>query len=225
MKKFLSLLLVFLMAATLATAEEATTVYVSITDDTGALVLACQAVAVTDEDADGTLTINDALLCAHAACHTLGAQAYQSEVTEYGLSLTRLWNVENGGFYGYYVNDTAAWSLLDPIADGDHVKAFAYTDTATWTDTYAFFSTLSVQAAAGEAVTLQLSAAGYDESYAPITLAVEGATITVDGVATSLTTDADGLATLTLDTAGVYTISATCEGMNLVAPVCIITVE
>lgn len=225
MKKFMSLLLVFLLAVSTALAAEPANVYVSITDEAGALVLACQAVAVTDADEDGTLTINDALLCAHAANHEKGAEAYQSATTEYGLSLTKLWGVENGGSYGYYVNDASAWSLLDPVAEGDHVKAFVYTDLTAWSDTYTFFNVPMLTVKAGETAELTLSAAGYDENYAPITLAVEGATITVNGEAADLTTDAEGKVALTLAEAGVYTISATSDSMTMVAPVCIITVE
>lgn len=225
MKKLLSLLLVFLFVAATALAVEPANVFVTITDDTGAMVLACQSVAVTDADEDGALTINDALLCAHADNHEKGAEAYQSAATEYGLSLTRLWDVENGGSYGYYVNDASAWSLLDPVAEGDHVKAFVYTDLTAWSDTYTFFNTPMLTVKAGEATELTLSAAGYDESYSPITLAVEGAAITVNGETTGLTTDAEGKVSLTLTEAGVYTISAASDSMTMVAPVCIITVE
>lgn len=225
MKKFLSLLLVFLLVAATALAVEPVNVYVSITDETGALVLACQAVTVTDADEDGALTINDALLCAHAANHEQGVDAYQSSASEYGLSLTRLWGVENGGSYGYCVNDVSAWSLLDPIAEGDHVKAFVYTDLTAWSDTYTFFHVPMLTVRAGETAELTLSAAGYDESYAPVTLAVEGAAITVNGEAVGLTTDPEGKVSLALTEAGVYTVSATSDSMTMVAPVCIITVE
>lgn len=225
MKKFLALLLVLMTLAIPACAEDGLNVYVSITDDTGALVLACEAIAVTDANADGALTISDALACAHTAKHELGADAYATAMTDYGLSLTKLWNVENGGSYGYYLNNASAWSLLDPIAEGDHVKAYCYTDLTAWSDTYCFFDAPLLQAKAGEAVTLTLSAAGYDESFAPITLAVEGAAITVNGEATGAVTDAEGKAVITLAEAGVYTISAASDAMTMVAPVCVITVE
>ena len=75
MKKFLSLLLVVWMLVSLtASAEAAPTVYVSISDDTGALVLAYVPVALTDADGDGALTICDALMLAHAAHHPEGAE-------------------------------------------------------------------------------------------------------------------------------------------------------
>lgn len=225
MKKLLVLLTVLLMAlTTTAAAQESVNVYVSITDDTGALALAYQTVAVTDADADGALTISDALAAAHAANHENGVDAFGTAVTEYGLSMTRLWGVENGGSYGYCLNDASAWSLLDPVAEGDHVKAYAFTDLTAWSDTYSYFAAPAVNAKVGETVELVLSASGYDASFAPITLAVADAVITVDGAATEIRTDAEGKASVAFDAAGAYLVSAASETMTLVAPVCIVTV-
>lgn len=229
MKKFVALLMTLMLAFTLtAFADEAVPaamqVYVSITDDTGALVLAHEAIDVTDADADGALTINDALICAHAARHEEGEAAYRSEASEFGLSLMKLWGVENGGSYGYYRNDASAWSLLDPVAAGDHVKAYAFTDLVAWSDTYSFFDAAAVEAAAGAEVALTLYAAGFDEMWNPVTLNVEGAVITVNGEATDVATDAQGKVVITFAEAGVYVISADSETMNLVAPVCVVTV-
>lgn len=49
----------------------------------------------------------------------------------------KLWGTENGGSYGYYVNNVSTWSLTDPVDEGDYVNAFVYTDLTTWFDTYA----------------------------------------------------------------------------------------
>lgn len=225
MKKLISLLLALMTLASPALAEQAPSVYVSITDDTGALTLAYAPVAVTDTDSDGLLTIHDALLCAHTAHHQLGTDAYAASMTDFGMSLTKLWNVDNGGSYGYYLNDVSAWSLLDPVAEGDHVKAYCFTDLAAFSDTYAFFAAPSLTAKAGEAIELTLSAAAFDANWAPITIPVEDASITVNGEAVDVLTSAEGKAILTLAESGVYTISALSDTMTLVAPVCIITVE
>jgi hypothetical protein len=206
-------------------AEDVSGIYVSITDDTGALVLAHKPVALTDADGDGTLTIHDALVCAHSAYHPGGADAYQAATSEFGLSMNRLWNVENGGSYGYYLNDLSAWSLLDPVVPGDHVKAYCFTDLAAFSDTYAFFASAALSARCGESIALTLSAAAFDANWAPITIPVEGAVITVNGEATSAVTDAQGNASLTLQDRGEYIISAASDSMTLVAPVCVITVD
>lgn len=229
MKKFLALLLTLLLVFSLtASAEEAAqsvSVYVSITDDTGALALAYESVAATDTDGDGVVSIGDALAAAHTAHHAEGAAAFGMAKTEFGLSMTSLWGVENGGSYGYCLNDASAWSLLDPVKDGDHVKAYAYTDLTAWSDTYSYFAAPAAQVKAGEVLELVLSASGYDANFAPVMLAVADAVITVDGAATEVKTDAEGKASLTFDAAGTYVVSAKSETMTLVAPVCIVTVN
>lgn len=227
MKKiaFLVLALVFLFSFAYAeVASEGISVFVSITDDQNALVLAYESVFVTDQDGDGAYTIADALACAHAQKHENGAEAFAYAPTEYGLSLTRLWGIENGGSYGYKINDENAMSLSDAVNDGDHVKAYVYTDLVAWSDTYSFFNKPACEAKAGEAISLTLSAAGYDEMWNPIVLSVEGAKITVNGEETNAVTAADGSFELSFTDGGVYVVSAVSETMNLVAPVCVITV-
>ena len=225
MKKFLSLLLAMLMLVSLtASAETAPTVYVSISDDAGALVLAYAPVALSDADGDGALTICDALMLAHAAYYPEGAEGFLAEDSQWGLSLYRLWGIENGGSYGYCLNDASAWSLVDPIQDGDHVKAYVYTDVMAFSDTYAYFAAPVATAAVNAEVALTLSAAGYDEAWNPVTLAVPGATLTVNGEKSEAVTDENGAAVLTFAAAGEYTVSAVSETMTLVPPVCIVTV-
>ncbi len=223
MKKFLANLLSLMMLLCLASAEEAPIVYVSISDDAGALALACAAVSVTDADGDGLLTLSDALNCAHAAYHPDGAAAYLAEASEWGLSLYKLWGVENGGSYGYCLNDASALSLLDPVQAGDHIKAYAYTDLTAYSDIYCYFSSSVAAVKANEAAALILTANGYDAAWNPITLPVAGAIITVDGEKTDCVTDENGCAALALP-AGEYVLSAVSETMTLVPPVCILNV-
>ena len=124
--------------------------------------------------------------------------------------------MENGGSYGYYVNNTAAMSLADPVADGDFINAFVYTDLTGWSDVYCFFDAETV--APGE-VTLTLSAAGYDENWAPVTSPLAGAVITVNGEKTESVTDENGQVTLTVEAGDV--ISAVAEDATLVPPCCV----
>lgn len=197
-------------------------VYVTIAN--GSLVMTQEAINVTDADGDGTLTINDALFLAHEAGFSGGAAAgYASEVGAYGLCIAKLWGVQNGGSYGYYLNNASAMGLTDTVKDGDHLTAFVYTDTAAFSDTFCFFDVNNVTAEAGEKLTLTLSAAGYDESWNPVVKPVAGAVITVDGVPSSFVTDAEGKVTLTLE-GGAHTLSAVSESAVLVPPVCAVTV-
>lgn len=220
MKKTLAVLLAALMLLALvpAVAEEAEAPVVYVTIANGELVAAQIEVELTDVDEDGALTIADALYLAHEAAFEGGAEAgFADAMGEYGLMLTKLWGVENGGSYGYYVNNEAAMGLADPLEDGDFVNAFVYTDTAAFSDTYAFFD--EFDALAGE-VTLTLYAAGYDANWAPVTNPVAGAVITVNGEKTEAVTDENGKATLTVQAGDV--VSAVSDSQTLVSPCCVI---
>ena len=220
MKKTLAVLLAALMLLALvpAVAEEVEAPVVYVTIANGELVAAQIEVELTDVDEDGALTIADALYLAHEAAFEGGAEAgFADAMGEYGLMLTKLWGVENGGSYGYYVNNEAAMGLADPLEDGDFVNAFVYTDTAAFSDTYAFFD--EFDALAGE-VTLTLYAAGYDANWAPVTNPVAGAVITVNGEKTEAVTDENGQATLTVQAGDV--VSAVSDSQTLVPPCCVI---
>ena len=154
-RKILALLLVLALAFSLipmTLADDApltADVFVTISN-AGELVLVREAVSVTDADGDGALTINDALIAAHDAKFEGGAEAgYASAQSDWGLSLTKLWGVENGGSYGYYVNDQMFMGLADPIATDDSIYAFVYKDTEGFSDAYAYFSDAAVEIAAG----------------------------------------------------------------------------
>ena len=220
MKKIFALMLAALMLLSLTPVlaeETAPVVYVTIAN--GEIVLACQEVELTDADEDGALTIADALYLAHEAAFEGGAEAgFACENTEYGLSMTKLWGVDNGGAFGYYVNDEMAMSLADPLEDGDYVNAYVYTDTTAYSDAYCFFD---VKTTAEGDVTLTLSGVSFDESYAVVINPVAGATITINGEKTDVVTDENGQATVTVKAGDV--ISAVSDTATLVPPCCVVT--
>lgn len=219
MKRFLGIVLVLALLCGIASAE---TIYVSISDDQGRLALANEAVTVSDVDGDGAININEALIAAHEQAYPGGAQAgYEALDVGYGLSMNRLWGVENGGSYGYYVNNASAYSLLDAISDGDSLYAYAFTDLENWSDTYSFFDCAVIEAEGSFELTL--SAQSFDADWNPVCLPVEGAVITVNGEDSGFVTAADGKVKIELD-AGEYLISARSETMTLVPPVCRVTV-
>lgn len=200
---------------------EAVNVHVTIAD-AGELVVSDEEIDVTDVDADGAVTIGDALYCAHEHFYAGGAaEGYAAEETEYGLSLTKLWGVENGGSYGYYLNNASAMSLLDAVAKGDHIYAFSYADLETWSDVYAYFD---VTDAEGEAE-LTLSYTAFDENWNPVETPLANAVITIDGEQTSSATDENGKVTVSVSDAGRHIISAVVTDMTITPPICILTVE
>ncbi len=219
----LALVLAMMPAMAFAdTASETAAVNVTIADK-GSLVLTQETVTVADIDADGALTINDALYAAHEAAYNGGAAAgYDSAMSSWGLSITKLWG-DTSGSYGYYVNDASAWGLTDPVKTGDSVYAFVYADGVAWSDTYSFFDKNAVTAEEGQKVTLTLSYNGYDANWNTVVAPLAGAVITVDGTVTDSVTDTDGKAVITLEE-GTHVISATSETMTLVPPVCIAAV-
>ncbi|MDO5148808.1 MAG: hypothetical protein Q4D76_05375 [Oscillospiraceae bacterium] len=232
MKKYFisaaAVLLTCSLACSVSFAEETDTVNVNVTiaDKDGNPVLVQEEISVTDIDNDGKLTINDALYLAHEKEFEGGASAgYGFAETQYGLSLTKLWGTENGGSYGYYVNNKAAMSLGDAVAEGDFVNAFVYTDTSAWSDTYCWFDINSAEINSGDELKLTLSAAGYDEQWNPVTKKVEGAAIIVNGNLTTYKTDAEGNVVIRLEETGNFVISASSENMILVPPVCVVNVN
>ena len=151
-------------------------VYVTIADQNGNTPVAAKKITVSDIDMDSALTINDALYCAHEEYYDGGARAgYATKKTEYGLSLDKLWGSANGGSYGYYVNNASAWSLTDPVNEGDYLAAFCYTDLKGWSDHYSYFDKFNTTADTGEEFTVTYNEAAYDKDWNPITLPVEGA--------------------------------------------------
>jgi len=230
-KKITAISAVLMMSFTLtafpADAEDSADIIVTISDKDGNLVLIQDSVRVTDIDGDGALTIYDALYQAHEDYYDGGAEAgFGTEQTQYGLSLAKLWGTANGGSYGYYVNHNSAFSMTDPVQNGDYLYAFVYTDLTAWSDSYSFFDQDNAEIKQGDSLDLTLSRAAYDENWSPITLPVENAVITINGKETQYRTDADGKVTIILENAESSIISAKSDTLTLVPPVCkVITQE
>ena len=226
MKRILAIILsaatLISLCAVSASAEgtDSAQVYITIADKDGNLAVTAEKITVTDSDADGALTVSDALYAAHEAFYEGGAaEGYATSVTQYGLGVQKLWGSANGGSYGYYVNNASAWALTDLVKDGDYVAAFVYTDLVGWSDNYSYFDSYMGEVEEDEDITLTYLRAGYDKDWNPVTLPVEGAEITVDGEATGITTDSQGKATVAILGGGRHLISATYDSARLMAPV------
>ena len=118
-------------------------------------------VTVTDVDADGTLTLNDALIAAHTAYYAEGASGY---VVQRGY-VTKLWGVQSDSC-GFFRNDALTDSVsAEIIQNGDRITAFTYYDTQYYSDRYTAFDKTSAVLAVGEEMELTLTGSGYDEYY------------------------------------------------------------
>ncbi|MBR2293705.1 MAG: hypothetical protein IKA44_05305 [Clostridia bacterium] len=221
----LTLILTLALAVIPASAETNPDPSVTVTVSVGGnLKLTAVSVPLTDCDGDNTLTVNDALIEAHILHAPGGESAYGYADTEYGRSLTKLWGDESGA-YGYCVNNASAMSLLDPVKAGDIVTAYVYKDQTAWSDAYSYFNISAKTFEDSGSLTLTLSYNTLDENWQTVTNPLEGAFITVDGTRTEIITDKDGKATLSVKSPGTYVISAECDSMTLVPPVCVVTVN
>ncbi|MBQ9384740.1 MAG: hypothetical protein IJT87_10945 [Ruminiclostridium sp.] len=210
-----------------AEAETEDFIFVTIADENGKLAVAGKSVDIKDEDGDGKFTVNDALIAVHNEYFEGGAEAgYATVESDYGPMITKLWGVENGGSYGYYIGTKAANGLFDEIGNRLTLTAFIYTDTTAWSDKFCYFAeflddagTYDYEGLAGDDQELTLLASGYDENWAPVTVPVEGAQITIDGKETGIFTDAEGKATVFFpEETGVHLISAVSDKEVLVPP-------
>ena len=230
-RKLLALFLVLaltcsLIPAALAddAAAESADIYVSISN-AGLLTCSWCPITVTDVDGDGALTINDALILIHDDQYQGGAEAgYASAETQWGLSIAKLWGVENGGSYGYYVNDQMAMGLTDPVKTGDRLYAYVFKDAEGYSDAYSYFDSAMLEAQPDSVFGLVLNAVSFDENFAPVVNPLAGARIVIDGEERRITTDENGTVELTFPEVGTHIVSAVSDEKTLVPPVCIVTV-
>lgn len=204
-------------------------VNVTIADDNGNLVLVQENVEVTDIDNDGALTVNDALYAAHEAKFEGGAEAgYRTGTGQYGLLIEKLWGIEKGINYSFYVDNQYAGGLTDAVKDGGYVNAFVFRDTNTFADKYSYFDTYSENVNAGDEKELTLYRVVFDENYNPVPETVEGAKITINGETTDLVTDAEGKVKVKVENAGKNVISAlydVSDTVKIVPPAAVLNVE
>ena len=223
----LSVLLVLSVGMLFVSADdvESADVFVTISDETGKLVVPYETVTVTDIDKDGALTVNDTLYAAHEAFYKGGAAAgFATENTKWGLSLKKLWGTENGGSYGYMVNDKMANSMTDVVKADDYVAAYVFTDPKGLSDKYSYFDKKTVEPECAAVVNLTLSKNDFDKDWNAITVPVNGAELTVNGTPTGAVTDDDGRANLTFDKNGEYLVSAVAKDQVITPPVCLVKV-
>ena len=209
----------------LAAAPEVKSANVFVTSSSaGKPVLEQEPVEVTDRDKDGVISIYDAILTAHIMYAIKGADDFAVRESEYGPTIEKLWGVENGGSYMYYLNDGFVTGLRTEVKDGDRINVYSFRDLETWSDVYTFFDKSETMVGLGK--TLELRLMGYDYSLDPNGGAspIAGAYITLNGEKTDHVTDADGRVSLSFEEMGRYVISAGSDSATLVPPVTVVNV-
>ncbi|MBO4539521.1 MAG: hypothetical protein J5781_04535 [Clostridia bacterium] len=191
-------------------------VYVTFSN-AGELVLKQEKVTVVDTNDDKKFTAQETFDAFHAANN--------KEIVVSEGFITKLWSIETGGSVLYYVNDVMAGSINEEVKAGDYFYALILVDGINWSDSYSYFTARSMNTVKGEEISFTLKNVGFDASWNTVIAATEGATITVNGTATDVVTDANGVAKITFTEAGTYVISATSTTLTLVPPVCVVTVK
>lgn len=171
------------------------TVYVTINDK-------CQLAKTADGKLATMLEVRDAEGCnldeifkaVHALYCPQGMAGYESEETQYGISMVKAWGQDNGSSYGYYINNQMSFSCSDIVHDGDVIDLFVYKDMAGFSDLYTKIESKASDVEGQTAVTV--SYFYFDENFALASAALEGAeiyTIKNDKMtATGIKTDKDG---------------------------------
>ena len=204
-------------------------------------------VTVKDVNKDGVLTYDEALVALHETYCPGGYEIVEGFVE-------KLWDVTTtpkGSYYFLKNNVALSKGVVDKtstVAQGDKLYCCVFTDEKNWSDAISYFTQTAVTAQAGKAFTLNLQGGSSMAvgGYKPGNLAGAQVGIWKDGKFTAIdgvVTDSKGNASLTLDKAGTYIISATGEiqteianwaGGNgketitviapLTAPYCVVTV-
>ncbi len=208
----LTLLAASFVTPTFAENTDKITAYVNLSQN-GQLVsdktdniLAMSPVSLSGKE---SYTIDDALKTFHDTYYEgeSGYETYDSE--SFGLSLSKLWGVDNG-LFGYIVNGGKEMplNLSHPVTDGTVIDAILYQNAYPDTESYTAFNKYSAETYIKDSLELTLKKAGYDEAWNTVFSPCENASITINGKATDYKTNSDGQVSLSFDTAGTYIVSA-----------------
>ncbi len=210
--------------------------------------MANRPVTVKDLNADGKLTVDEALVAAHETYLT--KEGYATSTSGYGTSVSRLWGVDTSNTL-FFVNNVgiASGVGVDTVQAGDALVASINKDNTYFADWYTFFDANTVTVSANESFSLQLKGhlgmAYTPEDQADVVLPGLSVGTWDNGVFTALegkTTDAEGRVTLSFPQPGTYCITAAgtvkdqiqdwSQGGSpvdadcpIIAPVCVVTVE
>jgi len=259
MKKFLSVLISIAMLCSLApisafgesvSAEDAV-IYLTInkqgilaSDNDGA-IMANREITVKDLDANGILSVEEAVLAAH--------KAHNSE-DGYGINdgfVSKLWGMETMGNCLFFLNHSGISSGIceATITDGDYLVASINADNTYYADWYTFFDIPSKTVAPNEAVTLTLKGhlgmAYLPEDLEDVAIPDVSVGVWENGSFTPIegkVTDETGAVTLSFPNPGVYHITASGTAKDtvtvdwitgetaavdcpIIPPICTVTVE
>ena len=180
---------------------------------------------VSDKNTNGFIDIDDAFITIHEEADF--SDGYATSETTWGTSLVKLWGVENGGSYGYYVNNEMAYGLEDELKDGDYLSAFVFKDTSSYSDKYTYFDKEIVELKHDNTtLELTLNKVVFDDNWYPVAVPENDATITtLEDESITAKPDENGKVSLTFEPGKTYTVVARNDEKNYAPAFCKVTVE
>ena len=208
---------------------EAKDVYVTITNagefcyDKENNPIIVKKINVSDKNSNVAIDIDDAFITVHEEAGF--SDGYATIEADWGKAVSKLWGIENGGAYGYYVNNVFAMGPNDPLEDGDYLSAFVYKDVTSYSDTYTYFDKENVELK-HDNTTLELTLSKSDYTSSTGCAPVNDATITtLEDETITATPDENGNVSLTFEAGKTYTVVARNDEKNYVPAFCKVTVE
>lgn len=243
-KRILSLLLTFVMVLGMVTVpafaegegqSASVTAYISVSKygdfvkDKNGDNVALTEVTLSGKD---SYSLNDLFATLHSTfCGE--DNGYVAASGDYGLYVTKFWGKETSNL-GYQINGGKKYvgGLDTAVNNGDCVDVSIYQNYYPNTENYTVFESYKDDAYVNEPFEVKLSQASYDENYNLVFSPCVGAKIVVNGSETEVTTDSEGKALLSFDTAGNYIVSAKKTKLSdenevtaITAPVCLVNAK
>jgi len=181
---------------------------------------------VYDTNDNDYIDVDDVLRTAHDEAGF--SDGYATVNGQWGKAVSKLWGVENGGSYGYAINDEFADSLDDKVNNGDYICAYVFKDTESYTDTYTYFDKTELNLKYyNPTANLKLNKFffNYESSKtesAPVTVAN---ITTLEDSSIKGTIDNEGNVSITLKPGNTYTVVARNDESNYIPAFCKVTVE
>ncbi|MGN1009051.1 MAG: S-layer homology domain-containing protein, partial [Butyricicoccus sp.] len=163
-----------------------------------------RSITVSDADADGILTYDEALQAAHKTCLT--EDDYTTENSDWGLMVSKLWGVETSNCLFYLDGKALENNVADTVIKaGSKLYASVNSDDTYYSDQYTAFDAADKTITAGVDFELTLQdAEGSAVSGLEVGIWKDGAFEAIEGK----TTDENGKVTLNFSEVGTYCVTA-----------------
>lgn len=231
-KRLLSLLLVLVMVVGMLPmsvfAAQSDVAYVTIAVE-GDLKLVRYPVKLSDVNESGGYDIDDALSLAHNEETKMEGGYTSYNDPSYGLGVSMLWG-DDSTWFGYTVNGTLVGNLEAAVKAGDEIYAWVYTNqniNSSNPDILAEFDKTTANVAAGEAVEVTLDGTSVANGAGVVVHKLKDNHRLSDEVETAAVFGDDGKASVTINEAGTFVITAAAKpgsAKALVPPYCMVTV-